>query len=188
MSLARYRQKRRFEETPEPLGEEEPSTGVLRFVVQKHDASHLHYDLRLEMGGVLKSWVVPKGPSLRPAERRLAMMAEDHPLSYRTFEGTIPAGNYGAGTVMVWDEGTYRAADGDEETLLRDLERGSLSVVLHGKKIAGEFALVQMPRAGEKAWLLMKRDDEHAADRDVSEEDRSVRTGRTMEKIASGPQ
>src|SRR5438132_14072783 len=138
MPLEEYRRKRRFKETPEPPPKVEAKSGH-RFVVQKHRASHLHYDFRLEMEGVLKSWAVPKGPSLNPGDKRLAMMVEDHPLDYRTFEGTIPAGNYGAGTVMVWDEGTYCArqtADRVEgERLLREgLAKGHLSFVLNGQK------------------------------------------------------
>src|SRR3954469_23431938 len=141
MSLAKYRQKRKFDQTSEPAGPvKRGGAAKLQFVVQKHRASHLHYDFRLEMAGVLKSWAIPKGPSLNPADKRLAMMVEDHPFDYRTFEGTIPEGNYGAGTVMVWDEGTYcaRATPDrkDGERRLRDgLRKGHLSFVLNGHKL-----------------------------------------------------
>src|SRR5215831_6311969 len=117
MSLSLYKQKRSFDATPEPGPKVKSSKSGLKFVVQKHDATSLHYDFRLEMEGVLKSWAIPKGPSLNPEDKRLAMMVEDHPFDYRTFEGTIPAGNYGAGTVMVWDEGTYTAMGFEEESI-----------------------------------------------------------------------
>ena len=165
MSLDVYRRKRQFDRTPEPRGKVERRPRALRFVVQKHAATRLHYDFRLELDGVLKSWAVPKGPSLNPADKRLAVHVEDHPLDYRTFEGTIPAGNYGAGEVIVWDEGTYRLAgstgdgrdDGDE--LRRGLESGRLSIELEGHKLKGEFTLVRTRRRGEgeedgKNWLL----------------------------------
>src|SRR5215831_18073150 len=139
MSLTRYRQKRSFDQTPEPKGKKEKNHKELRFVVQKHDATNLHYDFRLEMEGVLKSWAVPKGPSMNPVDKRLAMMVEDHPYDYRTFEGTIPAGNYGAGTVMVWDEGTYeplyKTDKPDEKNLLQQLHSGNVKFFLHGKKL-----------------------------------------------------
>src|SRR6187200_2163536 len=159
MALTLYKKKRSFKDTPEPVGGK-ASGAVLRFVVQKHDATRLHYDFRLEMEGVLKSWAVPKGPSLNPEDKRLAMMVEDHPYDYRTFEGTIPKGNYGAGTVMVWDQGEVTGADasdreGSEEELRRGLEKGRLSFKLHGEKLRGEFALVKVNGRGENAWLLM---------------------------------
>src|SRR5204863_9664932 len=148
MSLTLYKKKRSFNETPEPKGKKKSSARSLKFVVQKHDATQLHYDFRLEMEGALKSWAIPKGPSLNPQDKRLAMMVEDHPFDYRTFEGTIPAGNYGAGTVMLWDEGTYHALDADDrdesERILREgLERGSLKFVLDGQKLKGAFTLVK---------------------------------------------
>src|SRR5215831_9703415 len=151
MSLSLYKKKRSFDETPEPKGKKKSSGRTLKFVVQKHDATNLHYDFRLEMEGVLKSWAVPKGPSLNPDDKRLAMMVEDHPYDYRTFEGTIPEGNYGAGTVMVWDEGTYEAMGYDdkpvkeqEKILLAELYKGDLKIVLHGEKVKGAFALVKI--------------------------------------------
>jgi bifunctional non-homologous end joining protein LigD len=161
MGLGKYREKRNFGNTPEPKGKETPSKGALKFVIQKHHASHLHYDFRLEMEGVLKSWAVPKGPSLNPKDKRLAMMVEDHPMDYRTFEGIIPAGNYGGGTVMVWDEGTYEALEEPDRTkgekaLLHGLHAGSVKIIMHGKKLKGEFALVKMKDRGENAWLLIK--------------------------------
>src|SRR6476661_7941022 len=156
MSLSLYNKKRRFNETSEPEGREKSSKSGLRFVIQKHDASHVHYDFRLEMAGVLKSWAVPKGPSLNPEDKRLAMAVEDHPYDYKDFEGIIPEGNYGAGTVIVWDEGTYEALDHEDEpvkqqekTLLSELYKGDLKIVLHGKKLKGAFALVHMKGRGE---------------------------------------
>src|SRR6201999_641390 len=155
MALEEYRRKRRFEETPEPPPKVEKKAGN-RFVVQKHAATRLHYDFRLEMEGVLKSWAVPKGPTLDPAEKRLARMVEDHPVSYFDFEGTIPQGNYGAGTVMVWDMGTWEPL-GDAHAML---EQGDLKFRLHGQKLNGEFALVHLKarRPGSKGneWLLIK--------------------------------
>ncbi len=142
MSLSKYNEKRDFKQTREPKGKVEKSASELIFVVQKHAASHLHYDFRLEMNGVLKSWAVPKGPSMDPEVKRLAMMVEDHPYSYKDFEGTIPAGNYGAGNVIVWDNGTYTSEEktaSDEKQLLADLKKGRLSFILKGKKLKGEF-------------------------------------------------
>lgn len=170
MSLTRYKQKRNFSDTPEPEGKKLSSKGGLKFVIQRHAATRLHYDFRLEMEGVLKSWAVPKGPSLNPKDKRLAMMVEDHPFSYRTFEGVIPEGNYGAGVVEIWDEGTYEHIEdpvrkSGEKKLLADLEKGSLKFIMHGKKLKGEFALVKIKSSDDNAWLLIKHRDEYAVDR-----------------------
>ena len=180
------------ENTEELEAEELPSRGFLRFVVHKHDASQLHYDLRLELDGVLKSWAVPKGPSLDPSEKRLAMMVDDHPLDYRDFEGVIPIGAYGGGTVMIWDEGMFVALhqtdrDGSAEAFRAGLERGQFTFVVFGEKIKGEFALVRFKRAGEKTWLLLKKRDHFASTDDVTEQDRSVRSSRSMKEIRGEP-
>src|SRR5690554_4426398 len=150
MSLKKYNEKRDFTKTSEPKSGKIKDDERLVFVIQKHAASHLHYDFRLEMEGVLKSWAVPKGPSTNPSVKRLAMMVEDHPYDYRTFEGIIPKGQYGGGTVMVWDEGTYEPAEeaeedkkSNEKKLLHQLHKGRLKFVLKGKKLQGTFALVK---------------------------------------------
>jgi len=191
MGLTLYKKKRRFNETPEPEGKEKSSKGFLRFVIQKHDASHVHYDFRLEMEGVLKSWAVPKGPSLNPSDKRLAMQVEDHPYDYRNFEGVIPAGNYGGGTVIVWDEGTYEPMEADglnrkeqEKLLLTQLYSGNLKIRMHGKKIKGDFALFQMKGRGERSWILVKKNDEFASENDITENDKSVKTGKTLVEVA----
>ncbi|GFO58885.1 ATP-dependent DNA ligase [Geomonas silvestris] len=179
MGLEDYQKKRNFSSTPEPDATFPSEDQGLRFVVQKHAASHLHYDFRLELDGVLKSWAVPKGPSLDPSLKRLAMMVEDHPFDYRSFEGTIPKGNYGAGEVIVWDEGTY-AAPGvsdlkESERLLRaGLAKGDLKFVLRGHKLNGEFALVKMRSEKENTWLLIKKKDPWATAEEVTLDDRSV--------------
>jgi bifunctional non-homologous end joining protein LigD len=192
MSLSLYKKKRRFNETPEPTGKEKSSKGYLRFVVQKHDASHLHYDFRLEMGGVLKSWAVPKGPSMDPSDKRLAMMVEDHPFDYRNFEGVIPEGNYGAGTVIVWDEGTYVPVGGEdlnrkeqEKLLLKQLHSGNLKFILYGKKLKGEFALFRLKKDDDgKSWILVKKNDQYATDEIITQKDKSVKSGKTLAQIA----
>lgn len=192
MGLSTYKKKRSFNQTPEPTGGK--ATGnQLRFVVQKHDATRLHYDFRLEMEGVLKSWAVPKGPSLNPEDKRLAMMVEDHPYDYRNFEGIIPKGNYGAGTVIVWDEGTYEPLEAagtkkeQEKGLLKQLRNGSLKVVLHGSKLKGEFALVKLKNSEDNAWLLIKHRDKYAKTTDVTKKNKSVVSGKTIEKMEKAP-
>ena len=188
MALKDYEAKRRFEETPEPKpGLRRAGTSPV-FVVQKHAARALHYDLRLELEGVLKSWAVPKGPSLNPALKRLAVMVEDHPLDYRNFEGMIPEGNYGAGSVIIWDRGVYHhpsGADGKEgERLLLDgLRKGDLKFVLEGEKLQGEFALVKT-RKDEKSWLLLKKRDRFATPEEILGQNRSVASNKTLEEIS----
>jgi bifunctional non-homologous end joining protein LigD len=198
MALEEYKRKRRFEETPEPPPKVESKAGH-RFVVQEHDATRLHYDFRLEMEGVLKSWAVPKGPSLDPADKRLAMQVEDHPVSYFDFEGNIPEGNYGAGTVMVWDVGTWeplspveikgKYVPGTEAEAVAMLAKGDLKFRLHGKKLNGDFALVKMRgrRPGSKGneWLLIKKHDEFVVEGyDIESYDESVLSGRSLAEIA----
>ncbi|HEY9004579.1 MAG TPA: DNA ligase D [Ohtaekwangia sp.] len=193
MGLTTYKKKRSFSRTPEPTGGK-ADTEVLRFVVQKHAASHLHYDFRLEMGGVLKSWAVPKGPSMDPDVKRLAMMVEDHPFDYRNFEGVIPEGNYGAGTVIVWDEGIYHADDefpdkkSEDKALLRQWHAGKISFILQGKKLKGAFALVKASSRGENSWLLMKLKDKYADKEDILLKDRSVISRKTLEQVKAAPQ
>ncbi|GAA0662267.1 bifunctional non-homologous end joining protein LigD [Sphingomonas insulae] len=185
--LARYNAKRDFAKTAEPAGTLAPGHGN-SFMVQKHDATRLHWDFRLEVDGVLKSWAVTRGPSLDPGEKRLAVRTEDHPLSYATFEGTIPAGEYGGGTVMLWDRGTWAPIAGKSAS---DLEKGHLHFTLDGERMKGEWLLIRLkPRAKEKRenWLLRKIDDAFAGGTDtlVEEALTSVATGRTMAAIASG--
>jgi bifunctional non-homologous end joining protein LigD len=208
MSLAEYKRKRYFKRTPEPIGEDKNkpelqkkkpagSTHVhkrLSFVVQKHQASHLHYDFRLEMRGVLKSWAVPKGPSMNPADKRLAMLVEDHPFEYKNFEGIIPEGNYGAGTVMIWDEGSYNALEGDEviadkmeaeKILVKNFYSGKLRFELKGKKLKGKFTLVKAAERGETSWLLIKEKDHYAKESDITKKNTSVISRMTIEELAA---
>lgn len=189
--LDRYRAKRNFDRTPEPAGDERPGTSAgLQFVVQKHAARRLHYDFRLEHEGVLKSWAVPKGPSLDPRERRLAVQTEDHPIEYATFEGVIPEGEYGGGAVLVWDRG-YWVPNGDPT---RGLAKGKLDFTLHGEKLRGSWALVRLaPRAGRRDdknnWLLIKHRDSAAriegAPEIVDQRPESVLTGRGLDEVAA---
>lgn len=197
MSLDEYKRKRRFEETPEPPPKVERKSKH-RFVVQRHRATRLHYDFRLEMEGVLKSWAVPKGPSLDPNDKRLAMQVEDHPVSYFDFEGTIPEGNYGAGTVMVWDVGTWQPLSpvpvngeylpGTDQEAASMLANGDLKFRLSGKRLKGDFALIHIKarRPGSKGteWLLIKKkDDEVVTGFDIDKYATSVLTNRTMAQI-----
>ena len=188
MSLKRYAEKRSFDKTPEPAPSEGSKSGTaLHYCVQRHHATHLHYDLRLEAGGALKSWAVPKGPTLDSGEKRLAMMVEDHPIEYGSFEGVIPKGNYGAGSVMLWDRGTYELlGDASAE---EQLARGDFKFRLHGEKVTGEFALVRMKRGKGNEWLLLKKKDASAQPGWNTEDHAvSVLTGRTQEEIARGLQ
>lgn len=176
MALTKYKEKRDFKKTPEPTDKASKTKKNLRFVIQRHQARRLHYDLRLEMEGVLKSWAVPKGPSMNPEDKRLAMMTEDHPYKYVDFEGVIPEGNYGAGIMDVYDEGTYHAPGitdkkKSEKELLKGLEEGNLKFELEGKKIKGTFALVKMKGKQDNAWLMVKKDDEFAVEEPYSSED-----------------
>src|SRR5689334_5572984 len=191
-SLTEYKKKRKFDKTPEPGPTKKRTRTGRLYVIQKHRATQLHYDFRLEVDGVLKSWAVPKGPSMDPKVKRLAMQVEDHPYDYRTFEGIIPEGNYGAGTVMVWDEGTYHIAGKEFNTkkaedaeLLKEWESGKIHFVLDGTKLKGEFALVKAAWRGDKSWLLMKLKDEHATTDEILLEDKSAVTMRTLEEITS---
>jgi bifunctional non-homologous end joining protein LigD len=191
--LTEYRRKRDFSKTGEPRGGTAPSKKKLAFVIQKHAASHLHYDLRLELDGVMKSWAVPKGPSLDPAVKRLAMQVEDHPIEYNAFEGTIPKGEYGGGSVMLWDRGsyTYGGSDPDPvEGLRRGYQKGDFKFVLQGKRLRGSWVLVRTRRddKGRAQWLLIKHRDDYAKPgSDVTAEHQtSVTTRRSMEEIAEG--
>jgi bifunctional non-homologous end joining protein LigD len=170
--LKKYRSMRDFGDTPEPAGGKPKKTKLPIFVIQKHQASHLHYDFRLEMEGVLKSWAVPKGPSYDPSAKRLAMMTEDHPYDYASFEGVIPAGNYGGGNVIIWDNGTWEFIEPGDDPV-KALKSGKLAFRMFGKKMFGEWALVKIKgRPGSKGneWLLLKHRDEFASpDVDVTE-------------------
>lgn len=190
--LKSYRAKRDFRRTAEPQGASSSSSskGPL-FVIQKHDASNLHYDFRLEVDGVLKSWAVPKGPSTDPSVKRLAMPTEDHPLEYGDFEGVIPEDEYGAGTVLVWDTGPYRNLRAEKEddglSMPESLEDGKVEVWLEGKKLQGGYALVRTSSGDDERWLLIKMDDDEADARrnPTSTEPASVLSGRTLDEVAA---
>lgn len=188
MGLKEYESRRTFEKTPEPKPGTRHTANHLIFVVHKHAARALHYDLRLELDGVLKSWAVPRGPSLNPSLKRLAVMVEDHPLDYKDFEGVIPEGNYGAGSVIIWDRGFYHdPSAGDrkesERLLLDGLKKGHMKFVLDGEKLQGEFALVKTGK-DEKSWLLLKKKDRYAITDDILKENRSVESNKTLEDVS----
>lgn len=161
MPLKEYRKKRNFKTSPEPGPVSGRKTGSLPvFVIHEHHASHLHYDLRLEAGGVLKSWAIPKGPPLSPDVKHLAVMVDDHPLDYASFKGAIPEGNYGAGVVKIWDNGTYSSPEANtipEETVLEGIKNGKFHFVLHGRKLQGEYALIRLKRGKGNNWLIIKK-------------------------------
>ena len=187
-SLEAYRRKRDFGKTPEPSGKKKSKGKAPIFVIQKHDARRLHYDFRIEVDGVLKSWVVPKGPSLNPAEKRLAVPTEDHPMEYADFEGVIPEGEYGAGTVMVWDTGTYentKEKEGKQVPMGTCIEQGHITIRLDGNKLKGGYGLVRTGKGDRARWLLIKMRDAHADARrnPVSSQPKSALTGRTLKEI-----
>lgn len=189
-SLRKYRKKRDFKHTPEPKGLKKPLRTQPVFVIQKHDASRLHYDFRIEIEGVLKSWAVPKGPSTNPREKRLAVETEDHPLEYAHFEGIIPQGEYGAGTVLIWDTGTYRnlkEKNGEEVPLSTCYDSGHITIWLEGKKLTGGYALTRFKKENNNQWLLVKMDDKEADPlrNPVFTEPKSVVSGKTLEEISS---
>jgi len=185
--LTEYHKKRDFGKTVEPKGGKKKTSGKAPiFVIQKHDARNLHYDFRIEVDGVLKSWAIPKGPSTDPSEKRLAMPTEDHPIEYADFEGVIPEGQYGAGVVMVWDTGTYRNLKEDKISMEEAIENGKVEVWLEGEKLKGGYALIRTRKMGDRqGWLLIKmKDDEADARRNpVSTEKKSVLSGLTLNQI-----
>lgn len=189
MGLGKYFRKRNFKQTPEPKGKvTSKKRKKLAFVVQQHHASQMHYDFRLELDGVLKSWAVPKGPSLDPHDHHLAVHVEDHPFEYRKFEGVIPEGNYGAGNVIIWDEGWYESrteTDDDEAELRKAYKKGHITFIMHGKKLKGEFALIKMHGKDEDAWLLVKKDDEFASQQDVLQQDESVKSHKHVDDLGA---
>ncbi|MEC9372622.1 MAG: DNA polymerase ligase N-terminal domain-containing protein [Planctomycetota bacterium] len=189
-SLGEYRRKRDFRRTSEPKGEPGRQSREPRFVIQQHDATSLHYDFRIEVGGVLKSWAVPKGLSTDPREKRLAIATEDHPLEYAEFEGVIPEGEYGAGPVLIWDAGTYENAaasdeDGEQPSIDESLKKGHVVVRLHGKKLKGAFALQRIAKDDPGRWIIVKVKDDGADARrkPVRTQPESVVSGRTIDEI-----
>jgi len=189
MALTKYNEKRNFDETSEPAGKVKKSVSKLVFVVQRHKASRLHYDFRLELDGVLKSWAVPKGPSMNPKDKRLAMMVEDHPYDYKDFAGTIPEGNYGAGIVEIWDSGTYADIENSshdiaEKNLRAGLKSGDFKFQLFGKKLKGEFVLVKLKAKEDNSWLLIKHRDDFAVDESYNSEEETPENSPINEWLA----
>lgn len=191
MPLDNYNSKRNFKKTKEPKGTKKSSSGPLRFVVQKHAASHLHFDFRLEIDGVLVSWAVPKGPSANPADKRLAIQTEDHPMEYINFEGIIPQGEYGGGTVIVWDHGTYQAEGNDDMSkdnaiMKKQLKVGAIKIILKGEKLKGAWHMVLIKGEEEpRQWLLMKAKDKFV-DSNNSFDELSVISGKSIEHLEAG--
>ncbi len=185
--LKEYKQKRDFNATPEPSGKIGKSSTEPIYVIQKHQASNLHYDLRLESNGILKSWAVPKGPSMDPKVKRLAVPTEDHPMAYADFEGVIPEGHYGAGTVIVWDSGTFQNTKGEEASFAENLEEGHATINIKGSKLLGDFALIRTKRGGDRPqWLFFKMKDDYAKPGSdiTSEKPDSSKTGRSLTEVA----
>lgn len=198
MSLKKYQKKRDFARTPEPKGKLTKKEGPLIYVVQKHQARKLHYDFRLEAEGVLKSWAIPKGPSLNPKDKRLAVMVEDHPLEYMDFEDVIPEDEYGAGTVIVWDKGVYfpiktpknglkTEVRESSQVVLDGIKKGELNFFLNGVKLKGNFVLIRIGKNDGKNWLLIKHRDKDAKEEDILKKDKSVISGKTIEQIEKQP-
>lgn len=188
MDLSKYNLKRDFNSTTEPRGVIKKSKNELIFVIQKHATSNLHYDFRMEMSGVLRSWTIPNGPSMNPEEKRLAIMVENHPYAYKDFEGTIPEGNYGAGNIIIWDSGTYslrneQSIEAIENKFKSDLQDGQFNFILSGKKLNGEFVLKRMKIKQKNAWLLMKKEDQYASKTNVLNDNKSVVSNLTLEEI-----
>lgn len=193
MSTAEYRKKRDFSRSPEPRGRKRTSGPKPVFVIQKHDATTLHYDFRIEVDGVLKSWAVPKGPSTDPREKRLAIPTEDHPIDYAEFEGVIPEDQYGGGTVLIWDTGTYdniTEKQGSTVPIADALNQGHVLIRLHGTKLSGGYALQRTGKGKETRWLLVKMNDNDADARrnPISSQQESVASGQTMKEIAQATQ
>lgn len=181
--LSSYRKKRNFKKTPEPSGASNTKSNEPLFVIQEHDATALHYDFRIEIDGVLKSWAIPKGVSTNPAEKHLAIPTEDHPMDYAHFEGIIPEGNYGAGVVMVWDIGTYQNLKEDLWSMRTCYKKGRIELFLHGKKLQGRYALIKTGAEDNTRWLFLKMRDEYA-DKLIKGKTKSALTGRTLKQIA----